>query len=154
MVSVRRGLLSVTMAALMCGLVSSVKAATNGAEVTISGWVLDSAYAYTKGLEKPIGAECAKACNRAFHHCVSQAAAGKGEHAKMAQIAADCAAFCGLSSEMLSRSSSLALLSCAACADACKNCAQECDSHNSSAEMKTCAEECRRCEDSCRKMVH
>jgi len=99
-------------------------------------------------------AECAKACNRAFHHCVGQAAAGKGEHAKMAQIAADCAAFCGLSSEMLSRSSSLALLSCAACADACKNCAQECDSHNSSAEMKTCAEECRRCEDSCRKMVH
>jgi hypothetical protein len=46
----------------MCGLVSSVKAATNGAEVTVSGWVLDSACAYTKGLEKPVGVECAKAC--------------------------------------------------------------------------------------------
>jgi len=99
-------------------------------------------------------AECAKACNRAFHHCVSLAAAGKAEHARMAQVAADCADFCGLSSEMLSRSSTLALLSCAACADACKMCAQEFDSHNSSDEMKTCAQECWRCEESCRKMVH
>lgn len=61
MASVRR-FSSVIMAALMCGLMPSVKAATNGAEVTISGWVLDSACAYTKGLDKPIGVECAKAC--------------------------------------------------------------------------------------------
>lgn len=62
MARIPRGLSSVITAALMCGLVMSVKAATNGAEVTVSGWVLDSACAYTKGLEKPVGVECAKAC--------------------------------------------------------------------------------------------
>ena len=57
-----RGFLSMMTAVLMCGLVSSVKAATNGADVTVSGWVIDSACAYTKGLDKPVGVECAKAC--------------------------------------------------------------------------------------------
>jgi hypothetical protein len=98
-------------------------------------------------------AECAKACNRAFHHCLTLAAAGKPEHARMAQVAADCAAFCALSSEMLGRSSSLAMVSCNACAEACRLCAQECNSVDSGAEMKDCSQECRRCEDSCRKMV-
>jgi hypothetical protein len=99
-------------------------------------------------------ADCAKACNKAFHHCVTLAAAGKAEHARMAQIAADCAAFCTLSSEMLSRSSTFAMLSCTACAEACKLCAQECSSVDAGSLMKACSDECRRCEDSCRKMVH
>jgi hypothetical protein len=30
--------------------------------VTVSGWVIDSACAYTKGLDKPIGVACAKEC--------------------------------------------------------------------------------------------
>jgi hypothetical protein len=38
------------------------QAVSNGAEITVSGWVLDSACAYTKGLDKPIGAACARAC--------------------------------------------------------------------------------------------
>ncbi len=67
--------------------------------------------------------ECAKACNRAFHHCLAQAALGKTIHAKMAQMVADCAAFCTLSAEMISRESSLMALSCRACADACQRCA-------------------------------
>lgn len=62
MASVARGFSCVVAAVLMCGLVSSAKAATNGAEVTVSGWVLDSACAYTKGLDKPVGVECAKEC--------------------------------------------------------------------------------------------
>jgi hypothetical protein len=33
-----------------------------GSKVTVSGWVIDSACAYTKGLDKPIGVACAKAC--------------------------------------------------------------------------------------------
>src|SRR5271154_2865584 len=37
-------------------------AADKGSPVTVSGWVLDSACAYTKGLDKPIGVACAKAC--------------------------------------------------------------------------------------------
>jgi hypothetical protein len=35
---------------------------TKGTAITVKGWVLDSACAYTKGLEKPISRECALAC--------------------------------------------------------------------------------------------
>ena len=95
-----------------------------------------------------------KACNKMFHHCLTQAAAGKGQqHLRMAQIAADCAEFCELSSKLLGRSSTLAMVSCTACADACNRCAQECDSFDTDLEMKMCSQECHRCEDSCRKMV-
>jgi len=33
-----------------------------GTPITVTGWVLDSACAYTKGLEKPISRDCALAC--------------------------------------------------------------------------------------------
>jgi len=36
--------------------------AVEPASVTVSGWVIDSACAYTKGLDKPIGVACAKEC--------------------------------------------------------------------------------------------
>ena len=97
--------------------------------------------------------DCAKACNKAFHHCLTQAAAGKPEHARMAAIAADCAAFCALSAQMLARSSTLMIVSCRACADACHRCALECASFDTDLDMKMCLQECQRCEESCRKMV-
>ena len=37
-------------------------AETKGKPGTVTGWVLDSACAYTKGLEKPISRDCALAC--------------------------------------------------------------------------------------------
>jgi hypothetical protein len=37
-------------------------AADRGSNITVSGWVIDSACAYTKGLDKPIGVACAKEC--------------------------------------------------------------------------------------------
>jgi hypothetical protein len=40
----------------------SALGADAGSKVTVSGWVIDSACAYTKGLDKPIGVVCAKAC--------------------------------------------------------------------------------------------
>ncbi len=40
----------------------SALGAEAGNKVTVSGWVIDSACAYTKGLDKPIGVACAKAC--------------------------------------------------------------------------------------------
>lgn len=33
--------------------------------VTVKGWVLDSACGFTKGLKKPVGVDCAKACAKA-----------------------------------------------------------------------------------------
>jgi len=96
---------------------------------------------------------CAEACNKAFHHCLEQAAAGKARYATMAQTVADCAAFCTLSAEMIARQSAMMILSCRACADACGRCGHECDTFNSDVEMKTCADACQRCEESCRNMV-
>src|SRR4051794_37012402 len=61
------------MMAARCKLVASIfvmlscfamAAAELGSNITVSGWVIDSACAYTKGLDKPIGPACAKACAR------------------------------------------------------------------------------------------
>ncbi len=38
---------------------------TQGQSVTVKGYVLDSACAFTKGLSKPISADCARACAKA-----------------------------------------------------------------------------------------
>jgi hypothetical protein len=97
--------------------------------------------------------ECANACNKAFHHCLEQATAGKPRYAKMAQTVADCAAFCALSAEMISRHSMMMALSCRACADACRRCAQECETFDTDIDMKICMDACQKCEESCRNMV-
>ncbi len=39
-----------------------VRAADQGKQTTVNGWVLDSACAFTKGLKKPISPDCAVAC--------------------------------------------------------------------------------------------
>jgi hypothetical protein len=52
---------------LAMGLVAGVLAWTSdtGKSATVKGYVLDSACAFTKGLKKPISAECATACAKA-----------------------------------------------------------------------------------------
>jgi len=52
---------------LAVGLVTGVLAWSNdaGKSTTVKGYVLDSACAFTKGLKKPISAECATACAKA-----------------------------------------------------------------------------------------
>jgi hypothetical protein len=96
---------------------------------------------------------CEATCNTTFHHCLAQAAAGKTHHARMAQMVADCAAFCNLSAMMIARHSPLMVESCRACAEACRECAQACGSSDLDDIMKACVESCRRCEESCRNMV-
>jgi hypothetical protein len=50
------------VASIFIGAAYVAVAADSGTPITISGWVIDSACAYTKGLDKPIGVACAKAC--------------------------------------------------------------------------------------------
>ena len=52
---------------LVCLLLLTVLAAGSdtGKSVSVKGYVLDSACAFTKGLNKPISAECAVACAKA-----------------------------------------------------------------------------------------
>jgi hypothetical protein len=38
------------------------QSSSTGKSTSVSGWVIDSSCAYTKGLEKPISVACAKAC--------------------------------------------------------------------------------------------
>lgn len=50
------------LAALVMTTASFAAVAEQGAKTTISGWVIDSACAFTKGLDKPISKQCAVAC--------------------------------------------------------------------------------------------
>jgi len=58
---------SATTLLLTLVLVAIGLAASNedGKPITVKGYVLDSACAFTKGLKKPISAECATACAKA-----------------------------------------------------------------------------------------
>jgi hypothetical protein len=49
----------------VCVLTMVVMASDAGKAVTVSGYVLDSACAFTKGLSKPISPDCARACAKA-----------------------------------------------------------------------------------------
>jgi hypothetical protein len=46
-------------------IAASMTAADTGKQVTVNGWVLDSACAFTKGLTKPISRDCALSCAKA-----------------------------------------------------------------------------------------
>lgn len=59
--------LQVTRPIFLCLLAVALVAgnADTGKAVTVEGYVLDSACAFTKGLKKPISSECAMACAKA-----------------------------------------------------------------------------------------
>ena len=58
---------SVSKILLVVVIVAAALAAENdaGKPITVKGFVLDSACAFTKGLKKPISAQCAVACAKA-----------------------------------------------------------------------------------------
>ena len=59
-----RKLAAFALASMGFGVVLSV-GSDAGKPVTVKGYVLDSACAFTKGLKKPISAQCAQACAKA-----------------------------------------------------------------------------------------
>src|SRR5215475_15024727 len=60
----RRSLMPTVLA--LCLIVFMMSAsADSGKEITVKGYVLDSACAFTKGLKKPISSDCATACAKA-----------------------------------------------------------------------------------------
>jgi hypothetical protein len=58
MTGVYRKLFALTFLGVTCVAI----AFDGGTNITVSGWVIDSACAYTRGLDKPIGVACAKVC--------------------------------------------------------------------------------------------
>jgi hypothetical protein len=75
-------------------------ARAEGQPETIKGYVLDSACAFTKGLKKPISAECATACakagsplviltdNRTIYWPTSDATPAQGQNDRLIEFAA------------------------------------------------------------------
>ncbi len=96
--------------------------------------------------------DCARSCDMAFHHCYTQVAEGKREHAKPLHYFADCAGFCALSACNIAKHSPLMALSCTACAEACKETLAVVSKFDSP-EMKDATKALQRCEKSCRAMV-
>ncbi len=96
--------------------------------------------------------DCAKSCDMAFHHCYTQVAEGKREHAKPLHFVADCAGFCALAACNIAKHSPLMVHSCESCADACKATLAVVEKFDSP-EMKDTAKALARCEKSCRAML-
>jgi hypothetical protein len=65
-----------TMLAVTLVFAVAVFAAETSKTTTVKGYVLDSACAFTKGLKKPISAECATACAKAGSPLVILAPSG------------------------------------------------------------------------------
>ncbi|HWT88720.1 MAG TPA: hypothetical protein VN454_07935 [Candidatus Angelobacter sp.] len=83
----------------MAVLVAAGIAARPQKSVTVEGYVLDSACAFTKGLEKPISRDCAVACAKegsqlviltkegAIYWPIDSATPAKGQNAKLLEFA-------------------------------------------------------------------
>ena len=98
--------------------------------------------------------ECAEACDQGFHHCLTQVAEGKKEHARPLEYFSSCAGFCALSACNIAKHSPLMALSCEACGKACtETLAVVSKFEGHSEEMKAAAKALARCEKACKAMV-
>jgi hypothetical protein len=69
----RNNMLRAFSASILIGAACFAFAADGGTHITVAGWVIDSAYAYTKGLDKPVGVACAKTAENLAAHAVPSA---------------------------------------------------------------------------------
>ena len=84
-------------------------------------------------------ADCQLQCDSCFKHCLTLLADGKKEHAKSAQVCADCAECCKAYSTLCARQSPLArhMLECSVkCRD---ECAAACEKFPDDKHMAACA---------------
>jgi hypothetical protein len=118
-----------------------------------------------KGSQKPGGehgamaqkiaktcSDCMNECNKGFHHCYEQLAAGKKEHALAAHLCVDCAEMCACCAELCGRVSPMMGHCCEACAKCCDACIAECEKLNNP-ELKGVIEACRKTAKECREMA-
>ena len=99
-------------------------------------------------------ADCAKACNKAFHHCVTRPPAGKPQHAKMAQIVSRLRGLlCSFLRDAAPKQHHDGMLAARPVPTPAGAAPGMRTRSIAISNMKTCVQECQRCEDSCRKMV-
>jgi hypothetical protein len=94
--------------------------------------------------------DCVQACNACL-----RADLGEQEIKMMVrciELDIDCAAFCSLTLEYLSRDSELAIQVAKECALICDVCAEECEKHTHMLHCVECAKVCRKCAQECRNL--
>ena len=95
----QKKLLTVVAALLLCAVAIPCRAWSAAGTVTVKGYVLDSACAFTKNLKKPVGPECAVACAKAgsplvvmsyngtIYLPISDATPAKGQNGRLMRFA-------------------------------------------------------------------
>lgn len=92
--------------------------------------------------------ECHQICTATVAHVLHNG----GNHSETKHLIAllDCAQFCALSADFMSRLSPHHHHISKECAEICNACADMCEAHEDpDGQMKRCAEACRRCAESC-----
>jgi hypothetical protein len=94
--NIHKAILATVSLAILCAVGAL---AANEKTVTVEGYVLDSACAFTKGLEKPISRDCALACAKdgsqlvilakdgSIYWPIDSATPAKGQNAKLLEFA-------------------------------------------------------------------
>ena len=95
--------------------------------------------------------DCVMACGKNREHCTQMADSGKGGHAMMAAMAADCGECCAGIMVLSSRMSMMAAPMAEGCAKCCDDCAAACEKMDGEV-MKACAKACRDCAAACRQL--
>jgi len=95
--------------------------------------------------------DCVMACGKNREHCTQMADSGKGGHAMMAAMAADCGECCAGIMVLSSRMSMMAAPMAEGCAKCCDDCAAACEKMDGEV-MKACAKACRDCAAACRQV--
>ena len=98
-------------------------------------------------------ADCQVQCDSCFKHCLTLLADGKKEHARAAQLCADCGECCKACATLCARQSPLARPMLECCAKCCDDCAAECEKFPDDKHMAACAKSCRDCAKECREML-
>ena len=98
-------------------------------------------------------ADCQIQCDVCFKHCLDLAAGGKKDHAKMAQLCADCGECCKTCATLCARQSPLARTMLECCVTCCDDCALECEKASDNKHIADCAKSCRSCAKECRELA-
>lgn len=95
--------------------------------------------------------QCYRSCLETAMYCLSRG----GAHANDAhlRLMLDCAEFCQVSANFMTRGSEFHARICGVCAEICLRCADDCAQFAGDGRMQACAEACRRCAESCQMMT-
>jgi hypothetical protein len=96
---------------------------------------------------------CQRECDMCATYCLQMIGGGHADHLTTAQTCRDCADFCAVTAQFVSRSGPFQLQMTSACAEACRLCAEACEK-SGDATMQDCATQCKLCQQKCEELVN